>query len=131
MSAHFEIHAVDVERAKSFYAGLFGWTFNPMPGGEEVHYHLIEGGPFNYSGGGLTGGILQRMDGAPATGSPIRGGTMTIEVSDCDERYAWALANGGAEAMPPENFPGVGRCAYVEDGEGNVVGMIKPLEETA
>jgi hypothetical protein len=23
----------------------------------------------------------------------------------------------------------VGRCAYVEDGEGNIVGMISPLKE--
>ncbi|MEX0344083.1 MAG: VOC family protein [Rhizobiaceae bacterium] len=62
MSAHFEIHATNVDRAKSFYGGLFGW----------------------------------------------------------------ALASGGAEALPPENYPGVGRCAYVEDGEGNIVGMITP-----
>ena len=40
----------------------------------------------------------------------------------------WALANGGAEALPPEDYPGIGRCAYVEDGEGNIVGMITPTE---
>jgi predicted enzyme related to lactoylglutathione lyase len=54
---------------------------------------------------------------------------MTFEVIDCDERYAWALANGGAEAMPPTSMPGIGRFAYVEDGEGNIVGMITPLAE--
>ena len=32
---HFEIHASDVEAAKKFYNGLFGWTFMEMPGGEE------------------------------------------------------------------------------------------------
>ena len=53
---------------------------------------------------------------------------MTFDVADCDERYAWALANGGAEALPPTDFPGVGRCAYVEDGQGNVVGMIASAE---
>ena len=40
---HFEIHASDVEAAKAFYSGLFGWDFSPMEGGEEMAYHLIEG----------------------------------------------------------------------------------------
>ena len=66
---------------------------------------------------------------APEPGSPVRGGTMTFEVGDCDERYNWALDNGGAEALPPQDYPGIGRCAYVEDGEGNIVGMITPAEE--
>ncbi len=43
MSAHFEIHATNVDRAKVFYGGLFGWTFTPMPGAGEMEYHLIEG----------------------------------------------------------------------------------------
>ena len=124
---HFEIHATDVERAKVFYSGLFGWTFSPMEGAEAMAYHLIEGDDIGMTKG-VTGGIMLRMGGAPAPGSPIRGGTMTFEVADCDERYAWALANGGAEALPPETHPGIGRFAYVEDGEGNIVGMITPTE---
>jgi hypothetical protein len=124
---HFEIHATDVDRAKAFYSGLFGWRFQPMPGGEDVGYHLIEGRDIGMDHG-LTGGLMQRMDAAPPSGSPIRGGTMTFDVTDCDERYAWALANGGAEALPPTDFPGVGRCAYVEDGQGNVVGIIASAE---
>ena len=122
---HFEIHVEDVKRAKAFYSGLFDWSFSPMPGGDEVEYHLISGDGI---GGdhGLTGGMIRRMDGTPAKGSPIRGGTMTFEVADCDNRYSWALENGGAEALPPTDFPGIGRCAYVEDGEGNVVGFVAP-----
>jgi len=124
---HFEIHASDVDQAKAFYTGLFGWSFAPMPGGEEIDYHLIEGddiGPDQQ----LSGGLMRRMDETPQSGSPIRGGTMTFEVADCDDRYAWALAHGGAEALPPQEFPGIGRCAYVEDGAGNVVGMITPAK---
>ena len=122
---HFEIHAADVAAAKAFYEGLLGWSFSPMPGGEEVDYHLIDGADIGVEKL-LSGGIMRRMGDAPDPGSPIRGGTMTFEVADCDERYAWALANGGSEALPPTDYPGIGRCAYVEDGQGNVVGMITP-----
>lgn len=122
---HFEIHAGDVERAKAFYAGLFGWSFAPMEGADDVDYHLIDGDRIGMDKT-LTGGIMRRMGATPEPGSPIRGGTMTFEVDDCDARYGWALKNGGAEALPPQDYPGIGRCAYVEDGEGNVVGMITP-----
>ena len=122
---HFEIHANDCARARTFYTGLFGWTFTPMPGAENVEYHLIDGDQIG-ANKSLSGGLMRRMGASPAPGAPIRGGTMTFEVDDCDARYAWALAHGGAEALPPMDYPGIGRCAYVEDGEGNVVGMIKP-----
>ena len=122
---HFEIHASDVTRAMEFYTGLFGWSFAPMPGGEDMDYHLIEGEDIGMQKG-VSGGLMRRMGDAPPPGAPIRGGTMVFEVGDCDARYAWALANGGAEALPPTDYPGIGCCAYVEDGQGNVVGMIAP-----
>ncbi len=122
---HFEIHASDTAAAKTFYTGLFGWRFDAMPGFEEMEYFLISGPGISDP---LTGGLLKRMDAMPAAGSPVRGCTLTFEVADCDARYAWALANGGAEALPPTDFPGVGRAAYVEDGQGNIVGFLTPAE---
>ena len=124
---HFEIHVSDVERAKKFYAGLFGWSFTAMPGAEDMEYYLIEGPQIGMAKA-ISGGLMCRMGDTPAPGTPVRGGTMTFEVGDCDARYAWALANGGAEALPPTDYPGIGRCAYVEDGEGNIVGMITPVQ---
>ncbi len=123
--AHFEIYVSDVEAAKAYYGGLFGWRFGQMPGMEEMEYYLVEADGIG-DGKDLTAGITKRPDKAHPAGSAVRGGTMTFEVADCDERYAWALANGGAEALPPTDFPGIGRCAYVEDGQGNIVGMIAP-----
>jgi len=127
MPAHFEIHAEDVEAAKAFYATVLGWTFTPMEaeGAEEMAYHLIEGTDIGGSHA-LTGGLMRRMGDSPAQGSPIRGCTLTFEVADCDKTYETALAHGGAEALPPMDYPGIGRCAYCEDGQGNVFGMITP-----
>lgn len=131
---HFEIHVNDVPRAKAFYSGLFGWTITPAPMGEEMEYQIITGPGFvapDDPAGGLTGGMMLRLGPSAPPGSPIRGGTLTFDVDDCDERYAWALANGGAEAMPPETMPGIGRFAYVEDGEGNIVGFLSQIAEGA
>ena len=125
--AHFEIHLADVAAGKTFYGALYGWTFDAMPGGEDIDYHLANGAGL---GGDLTIGLMKRLNDTPAKGSAIRGGTMTFDVADCDKSYAWALENGGAEALPPMDYPGVGRCAYVEDGQGNVVGMISPAKGT-
>lgn len=124
---HFEIYVADVETAKSYYTGLFGWSYSLMPGAEEWEYHLAEGRDIG-AGKGCTVGISRRPDTAHPAGSAVRGGTMTFQVDDCDATYAWALANGGAEALPPMDYPGIGRVACVEDGQGNIVGMITPAE---
>jgi predicted enzyme related to lactoylglutathione lyase len=124
---HFEIYVKDVDKAKSYYSGLFDWTFHAMEGAEDMQYHLAEGRDIGV-GKGCTIGLLKRPDQAHPAGSAVRGGTMTFEVDDCDKRYAWALSNGGTEALPPQDYPGIGRCAYVEDGQGNIVGMITPAE---
>ena len=125
--AHFEIYVSDLDAAKAYYGGLFGWTFAKMPGMEDWDYFLADGAEVGF-GKGVTVGILGRPDTAHPAGSAVRGGVMTFEVADCDASYAWALANGGDEALPPADYPGVGRCAYVEDGQGNIVGMITPAE---
>jgi len=96
-----------------------------MAGAESAQYHLAEGHDVGNSKGCTVGILIRTNDPHPA-GSAVRGGTMTFEVDDCDVRYAWALANGGAEALPPTSMPGLGRFAYVEDGQGNIVGMLSP-----
>ena len=120
MAVHFEIHVDDVARAQAFYGGLFDWRFQPMPGAEQVGYHLIDGANLPV---GVSGGMLRRLVGTPPAGGPIRGATLTFPVGDVDGRYEWALAHGGTEPLPPADYPGMGRAAYVEDGEGNVVGL--------
>ncbi|MGH1329673.1 MAG: VOC family protein [Paracoccaceae bacterium] len=122
---HFEIYVADVSAAKTYYTGLFGWTYEPMPGAEEWEYHLATGRDIG-ADKGCTVGLSRRPDTAHPAGSAVRGGTMTFEVDDCDAAYEWALKNGGAEALPPADYPGVGRVACVEDGQGNIVGMITP-----
>lgn len=121
-----EFHVSDIDAAKAFYNGLFGWSFFPVDGLEAVSYHRVEGREIG-ADQALTGGMLVRADEKPDAGGPVRGALMTFEVDDCDERYAWALANGGSEALPPSDFDGIGRVAYAEDGQGNIIGMMTPV----
>ena len=131
MPAHFEIHVSDMERAKSFYDAVMGWHFVPMSegGGNQVAYHLITGDDIG-PGRSLTGAMLRRTGDAPVPGGPIRGCTLTFEVNDVDATYAKAIDHGGAEALPPTDYPGIGRAAYCEDGEGNVFGIITSAGES-
>ena len=123
MPAHFEIHVSNIEKAKAFYATVLGFTYERMPG--EMEYYLISSDNVGFDKG-LTGGMFQRNAPEPASGSGPRGAVLTFPVEDVDQSYALALANGAADAMAPTDFEGVGRCAYVEDGQGNLFGMITP-----
>ncbi len=127
MGAHFEFHVADTKRAKDFYAMVLGWSFQKMPG---VDYHLV----ISDGIGGdnpLTGALITRNAAPHAAGSGPRGAVMTFTVQDVDKTYAKALSNGGAEALPPTDFAGIGRVAYCEDGEGNIFGMIERPKEDA
>jgi uncharacterized protein len=54
---HFEIHAVDPERAISFYKKMFSWTFQKWEG--PMPYWLITTGNDNEPG--INGGLLPRQ----------------------------------------------------------------------
>ncbi|MBF9031895.1 VOC family protein [Rhodobacterales bacterium HKCCE3408] len=122
MPVHFEIQAADPEAAKAFYSGLFGWTYDTWPGFDG--YFLVKAADIG-QGHPITGAIMSRSGESPAPHSSPRGAVITLPVASTDESYTWALGHGGAEAMPPFDIEGVGRVAYVEDGQGNIVGMIQ------
>jgi len=122
MAVHFEYHVSDTKRARDFYTGLFGWTYQSMPQGD---YHLVVGEGIGI-GQPVSGALTSRNAPAPQRGSGPRGAVLTFTVADVDVTYKKALATGGAEAMPPTDFEGIGRLAYCEDGEGNIFGIIQP-----
>ena len=72
---HFAIQAEDVERARRFYEGVFGWRFEP--GGPPGFYDIETGDEDNP-------GILVALHGrdGPLTGRGIRGFTCTVAVHD-------------------------------------------------
>ena len=60
---HFEIQADDVERAKSFYAAVFDWSFEDYGAMAGSTYWGITTGPEDEPG--INGGLLQRPAPTP------------------------------------------------------------------
>lgn len=105
--AHFEIPADDVERAKAFYAELFGWEFSAPPGFE--HYWTFEtGDPAQDAGGGL----MPRQ-------APGQGIVQYFQVDSVAEYVTRVEALGGQVLYPKSPVPGMGWFAQFLDPEGN------------
>jgi len=119
--SHFEIHADDPERAIKFYSDLFGWQFKKWDG--PMPYWLITTGPDSEPG--INGGLMKRMGPGPAGMQPVNAYVCTTMVPDLDARLAEALGSGGTLALAKMAVPGVGWLAYVNDPEGNILGMMQ------
>lgn len=121
---HFEIQVDDIERAKVFYAAVFGWTFQDygqMTG--SPYWGIIagaEGDP------GINGGLLQRSGPAPAAGSGANAYVCTMEVADYDATEGKILAAGGRVVVPKLALTGMAWQGYYLDTDGNTFGIHQP-----
>ena len=111
--AWFDITTSNLNQSKAFYAGLFGWEFTSVPGGENLALEIVSGGqPI---------GTLRVAEGKI---SPYDG-VVYIQVKDMPASCAKAKELGG---MIPPGFPfnlsdGRGAIAVVADPAGHPVGM--------
>lgn len=115
---HFEIHASDPERAITFYATVFEWSFErwmPDP------YWLITTG----DGPGIDGGLAQRQGPDPECDAPLNAFPLTVEVDDVDKSVREVVQAGGTVAEPKSAIPSLGWIVYCRDTEGNVFGMLE------
>ncbi len=112
---HFALNADDVQRAKRFYEGVFGWTFDPW--GPPNFYQVKDAGQ------GLLGALQERRELKP--GARMLGFEATMGVADLDATIAAVEAGGGKIVMAPVRIEGVGKLIYFEDTEGNLVGAMQ------
>ncbi|MCA9370148.1 MAG: VOC family protein [Pseudomonadales bacterium] len=123
---HFEIHADHVERAKTFYATVFGWTFED--------YSEYTGSPyFGVTTGekselGINGGFMLRKGDAPSAETPVTGFVCTMGVESYDQAHQTILAAGGSVALEKYALPGMAWQGYYHDTEGNIFGIHEPDE---
>jgi predicted enzyme related to lactoylglutathione lyase len=112
---HFAINADDVQRAKRFYEGVFGWSFSPW--GPPDFYQTTD------AGHGVVGAVQKRR--ALLDGLVMRGFEATLGVEDIDAAIEAIEAAGGKIVMAPYRIEGVGELIYFQDPEGNIVGAMQ------
>lgn len=106
---HFEIPTDDLERAKKFYAELFGWKIERYPG--PMEYWMIT--TTNEKGEkAVDGGMMQRQN-------PQQPITNYIGIPSIDEYAVKVEKLGGKVVVPKMAVPGIGYFAVCLDTENN------------
>ena len=120
---HFEIQVDNIDRAKKFYGGVFGWEFQdwPMPGG--TPYIGIMTAPKDSKEPGINGGMLKRPCPAPKSEQGTNAYVVTMVVENFDEVAKNILKSGGIVAMPKFAIAGMAWQGYFLDTEGNTFGL--------
>jgi uncharacterized protein len=118
---HFEIEAVDRERAKKFYSQAFGWQMQQM--GPELgdYVVVITGDPSEP--GGINGGL---MVPPPPMSKELNAFSCVVDVADIEEAVKNVRAAGGEVLIEKMDIPGIGIYARCKDTEGNYFTMLQP-----
>src|SRR5579864_7830802 len=99
---HFELPAQDTSRARAFWSGVFGWSFND-PGIPDVEYWMVR--------------TSEDQGGAVYPGD-TPGIIVYFDTDDIDTSLAKVREHGG-RAEDKQPIPGVGWFARCTDTEGN------------
>ena len=111
-----DLQTSDQEAAKTFYAGLFGWTYDdqPMPQGPVYSMAML--------GGHTVAAIAPQTPEMAAAGTPSVWNTY-LAVDSVDDTVAKVEASGGKVAMAPFDIVDAGRMAFVIDPSGAAVAL--------
>jgi predicted enzyme related to lactoylglutathione lyase len=105
-----ELGTTDIDAAKTFYGGLFGWKFDPF-GGSEMPYFVVMNG--ERSNGGVRGVM---PPGTPPNWLVYFG------AEDADASMSKVTELGGRQLAEPMDLPG-GRIAIAQDPQGAVFAL--------
>ena len=108
---HFEIPVDDPDRAETFYATVFGWTFQRYPGAPS-YYGMANTGESNP---GINGALFQRADDSVTS--------LTMSVDSIDDALDTVKGAGGKVLQGKTPIPSMGWFATCEDTEGNRIGL--------
>jgi predicted enzyme related to lactoylglutathione lyase len=111
---HVELQTQDLTKAKAFYAALFDWRVEAIPG---MNYAMIEVGE------GTGGGMMQaKSPDAPSQWIPF------IAVDDVHAAVERVRALGGSILKGPADVPGYGWYSIITDPTGATFGIWKPRQ---
>ncbi len=108
----FEIPADDLERAKRFYGGLFGWKFAKLPAAISDYWHIDTGGKDETPDGGL----MPRLHPGQAITNYVSVASVTASMAKVEKL-------GGKICKPKTAVPQMGYFAICEDPEGNTFAL--------
>jgi uncharacterized protein len=111
-----DLQTSDVSSAKSFYGGLFGWTFDdmPVPGGGAYSMAFVDG---------ETVAALAPMNQPMIAGAAPPTWNTFIAVDDVDAAATKVGPAGGQLLMEPFDVTEAGRMAWVSDPGGAMFGL--------
>jgi predicted enzyme related to lactoylglutathione lyase len=126
---HFEIHAINGDRMQEFYQSVFGWVIKDL-GPAMGNYRTIDTGKDETvtRWTGINGGLTPRRGDGPKGGEPVNAFVCTITVANIDDTLKKIENAGGSFATDKMEVPGVGTLAYRKDPEGNIFGVLQPVE---
>ena len=114
-----ELLTTDAQAAKRFYTGLFGWSFQDVPIGENAYYTMFEIGGKSIS-------ALHQM-GADQAAQRIPPNWLSyVSVDSADRAVARARELGATVMMEPFDVFDSGRMGVIQDPTGAVVGLWEP-----
>jgi predicted enzyme related to lactoylglutathione lyase len=111
------IFAADPDRARAFYAKVFGWSL-PEDGGGWVMTSVDDP-------------RLGIDDSDTAETGPVEPYVPTVHITDLDATTAAALAAGGEVLVPRIPLPRAGWLVYLTDTEGNLIGIMQDDPDAA
>jgi uncharacterized protein len=110
---HLELCTQDVQQAKDFYTGLFGWTFTDSNMGNDMIYSTFK--PDQGPGGGLFS-----MPNTPTAWLPYVG------VQDIHASTEKAKSLGATVCNGPMEIPNVGWATVLKDPTGATIALFQP-----
>jgi len=121
---HFEIQVDNMERAKNFYAEVFGWSFQDW--GEYAGMPYFGAVTGEAKEPGINGALVKRQSAPPEAGQGLNAFVCTVGVEDYDATEAKILNHGGQAAVPKTALTGMAWQGYYFDPEGNLFGIHQP-----
>jgi predicted enzyme related to lactoylglutathione lyase len=124
--SHFEIPALDPERAARFYREVFGWTVEPLAWEGPPYFQVRAAGPpasppASLPREGIDGGLTSGQDVGDQPLLMIHISEATLE--ECLERIVGAGGTVDLPATPVGAAGEMGRFARFRDPEGNRLGL--------
>ena len=111
-----DLSTPDVDTAKKFYSGLFGWEIAAGEGDPSGYQHIQNGSEF-------IGGVPPAAHRNPQTPPHW---LIYFLIAECDASAAKAKQLGAEFLLPPQTIPHVGRMAIAKDPQGVIFALFEP-----